>query len=78
MYLAATVFICQVQCNVLPKGTSGFAISFLGNAAVVCMVGYSSLLADVELHCGMLWTQIFALWCLDVLCLFLPSKPSST
>lgn len=42
MYLAAIALICQVQCNVLPRGTSGSVILFLGNAAAVYMAGYPS------------------------------------
>lgn len=61
MYLAATALICQVQCNVLPSGTSGCVILFLGNAAVVYMAGYPSLLAAVKLHQAMVWTQTDAL-----------------
>lgn len=61
MYLAATTLIRQVQCNVLPRGTSGSVILFLGSAAVVYMPGYPSLLAAVKLQRGMFWTHTAAL-----------------
>lgn len=61
MHLAATALICQVQCSIFPRGTSGSVILFLGDAAVVYMAGYPSLLAAVKLHRGTLWTQIAVL-----------------
>lgn len=71
MYLAATVLICQVQCNILPSGTSGSVIFFLGHAAV----GWLPLSAgSCETTSGYAMLLLYDVWMFFVLS-FIPNLP---